>query len=383
MPGPREVLIRTSAAGLCHSDLHFMEGKYPFPCPAVLGHESAGVVEAVGSMVHYVQPGDHVITCLSAFCGHCSQCTDGHLTLCENKGTELVRQPGEPPRLSRGGGETVNQYLHLSSFAEQMLVHEQALVKIDKDMPLDKAALIGCGVTTGLGAVFRTAKVSPGETVVVIGPSGSGKTTLLRCLNWLEIPDSGSIQLRGEIVGRDAQGRNRSEAELSRQRSRIGFVFQRFNLFSHLSALDNVAMGPRRVLGLSLNAARERARTEMARVHLQQHVDKRPSQLSGGQQQRVAIARALAMQPELILFDEPTSALDPELVTEVVDVMRELAEAGMTMVAVTHEMRFARSTADRVVFMDEGAVVEQGSPERIFDAPEMERTQRFLAHLHE
>ena len=173
-PGPREVLIRTAAAGLCHSDLHFMEGKYPFPCPAVLGHESAGVVEAVGSMVHYVQPGDHVITCLSAFCGHCSQCTDGHLSLCENKGTELVRQPGEPPRLSRAGGETVNQYLHLSSFAEQMLVHEQALVKIDKDMPFDKAALIGCGVTTGLGAVFRTARVAPGETVVVIGCGGIG-----------------------------------------------------------------------------------------------------------------------------------------------------------------------------------------------------------------
>ena len=173
-PGPREVLIRTAAAGLCHSDLHFMEGKYPFPCPAVLGHESAGVVEAVGSMVHYVQPGDHVITCLSAFCGHCSQCTDGHLSLCENKGTELVRQPGEPPRLSRSGGEAVNQYLHLSSFAEQMLIHEQALVKIDRDMPLDKAALIGCGVTTGLGAVFRTARVAPGETVAVIGCGGIG-----------------------------------------------------------------------------------------------------------------------------------------------------------------------------------------------------------------
>jgi S-(hydroxymethyl)glutathione dehydrogenase / alcohol dehydrogenase len=177
-PGPREVLIRTAAAGLCHSDLHFMEGKYSYPCPAVLGHESAGVVEAVGSMVHYVQPGDHVITCLSAFCGHCSQCTDGHLSLCENKGTELVRQPGEPPRLRRGDGEVVNQYLHLSSFAEQMLVHEQALVKIDPEMPLDIAALIGCGVTTGLGAVFRTAKVSPGETVAVIGCGGIGLSAI-------------------------------------------------------------------------------------------------------------------------------------------------------------------------------------------------------------
>jgi polar amino acid transport system ATP-binding protein len=224
--------------------------------------------------------------------------------------------------------------------------------------------------------------VGQGETVVIIGPSGSGKTTLLRCLNWLETPDTGSIRLRGETIGRDPRGKARPEAELSRQRSRIGFVFQRFNLFAHLSALDNVAMGPRRVLGLSTAQARERARTELARVHLESHVDKRPSQLSGGQQQRVAIARALAMQPELILFDEPTSALDPELVSEVVDVMRELAEGGMTMVAVTHEMRFARSTADRVVFMDEGAVVEQGTPENIFDAPQTERARRFLAHLH-
>ena len=178
VPGPREVLVRTVAAGLCHSDLHFMEGTYPFPCPAVLGHESAGVVEAVGSMVHYVAPGDHVITCLSAFCGHCSQCTDGHLTLCENKATELVRQPGEPPRLSRADGELVNQFLHLSSFAEYMLIHEQALVKIDQDMPFDKAALIGCGVTTGLGAVFRTARVAPGETVAVIGCGGIGLSAI-------------------------------------------------------------------------------------------------------------------------------------------------------------------------------------------------------------
>ncbi len=176
-PGPREVLVRTSAAGLCHSDLHFMEGKYPFPCPAVLGHESAGIVEAVGSMVHYVKPGDHVITCLSAFCGHCSQCTDGHLSLCENKGTELVRGADEAPRLSRNG-EKVNQYLHLSSFAEYMLIHEQALVKIQDEMPLDKAALIGCGVTTGLGAVFRTAKVEPGSTVAVIGCGGIGLSAI-------------------------------------------------------------------------------------------------------------------------------------------------------------------------------------------------------------
>jgi polar amino acid transport system ATP-binding protein len=243
------------------------------------------------------------------------------------------------------------------------------------------------GITKAFGGrtVLRDASLSvaEGETIVVIGPSGSGKTTLLRCLNWLEMPDAGTVSLRGETIGRGPTGRLLPEAALARQRSRIGFVFQRFNLFAHLSALDNVAIGPRRVLGETPAVARERAREQLGRVHLADHVDKRPSQLSGGQQQRVAIARALAMQPELILFDEPTSALDPELVTEVVDVMRELALAGLTLVAVTHEMRFARSTADRVVFMDEGTVVEEGPPGRIFDAPAHERTRRFLAHLHE
>ncbi|MGI9597211.1 MAG: Zn-dependent alcohol dehydrogenase [Acidimicrobiales bacterium] len=176
-PGPREVLIETKAAGLCHSDLHFMEGLYPYPCPAVLGHESAGVVAEVGSDVHYVKPGDHVITCLSAFCGHCEQCISGHLSLCEQKNTELVRGPDKPSRLSRDG-EPVNSFLHLSSFAEQMLVHEHALVKIREEMPLDKAALIGCGVTTGMGAVFRTAKVEPGSTVAVIGCGGIGLSAI-------------------------------------------------------------------------------------------------------------------------------------------------------------------------------------------------------------
>ncbi len=177
-PGPREVLIRTASAGLCHSDLHFMEGKYPYPCPAILGHESAGVVEAVGSMVSYVEPGDHVITCLSAFCGHCEQCLSGHMSRCDLKNAELVRGKDEPPRLHRHDGEVVNQFLHLSSFAEQMLIHEHALVKIDKAMPLDRAALIGCGVTTGLGAVFRTAQVRPGETVAVIGCGGIGLSAI-------------------------------------------------------------------------------------------------------------------------------------------------------------------------------------------------------------
>jgi polar amino acid transport system ATP-binding protein len=234
-------------------------------------------------------------------------------------------------------------------------------------------------------AVLRgvSLSVEEGETIVIVGPSGSGKTTLLRCLNWLETPDAGTVMLRGEAVGRDASGRELAEAVLARQRSRIGFVFQRFNLFAHLSALDNVAIGPQRVLGLSPQEASELARAELARVHLAGHVDKRPSQLSGGQQQRVAIARTLAMRPDLILFDEPTSALDPELVTEVVDVMRDLALSGLTLVAVTHEMRFARAAADRVVFMDDGAIIEEGTPEQIFDMPANERTRRFLAHLHE
>ena len=172
-PGPREVLIRTSAAGLCHSDLHFMEGSYPYMTPAVLGHESAGVVEAVGSDVSYVQPGDHVITCLSVFCGHCSYCIEGRLSLCSNKDVECNRGPDETPRLTIDGAP-VWQFLNLSSFAEQMLVHEHAIVKIREDMPLDRASLIGCGVMTGVGAVFRTARVEPGETVAVFGAGGIG-----------------------------------------------------------------------------------------------------------------------------------------------------------------------------------------------------------------
>jgi polar amino acid transport system ATP-binding protein len=225
-------------------------------------------------------------------------------------------------------------------------------------------------------------KVEHGETVVLIGPSGSGKTTLLRCINFLEKPDGGTIRLAGERIGLSETGRALPEAELARQRSRFGFVFQRFNLFAHLSALDNVAAGPQRVLGLSRDAARARARLALEKVHLGQHVGKRPAQLSGGQQQRVAIARALAMEPELILFDEPTSALDPELVNEVLDVMRDLASARMTMMVVTHEMSFARNVAHRVVFMDAGAIVEQGTPGDVFGRPREERTRRFLQHLH-
>lgn len=172
-PRKSEVLVRVAAAGLCHSDLHFMEAKYPCPCPTVLGHESAGVVEAVGEDVTYVKPGDHVISCLSVYCGACSYCLTGRTYLCQNKAA-TARSADQPSRLSRTSGEPIAQFIHLSSFAEQILVHEHALVKIDPDMPLDRAALIGCGVTTGLGAVFNTTKIPVGSTVAVIGCGGIG-----------------------------------------------------------------------------------------------------------------------------------------------------------------------------------------------------------------
>ncbi len=185
-PGPREVLIKTVAAGICHSDLHFINGTYPHPLPLVLGHESAGIVEAVGRDVRYVIPGDHVITCLSVFCGHCEHCLTGHMSRCDTP--EVKRGSDEPPRLT-GTGDSMNQFLELSSFAEQMLVHEHAVIKIREDMPLDRAALIGCGVTTGLGAVFHTAAVEPGSTVAVIGCGGVG----LSCINGAAIAGAGRI----------------------------------------------------------------------------------------------------------------------------------------------------------------------------------------------
>src|SRR5271155_1819996 len=185
-PGPHEVLIRTAAAGVCHSDLHFMEGKYPFPLPAVLGHESAGVVEQVGSEVRTVKVGDHVITCLSAFCGHCEYCLGGRMSLCVNP--ETRRDADQEPRLSQETGP-MQQFLNLSSFAEQMLIHEHACVSIRKDMPLDRAALIGCGVLTGVCSVFHTAQVRPGETVAVIGCGGVG----LAAINGAAIAGAGRI----------------------------------------------------------------------------------------------------------------------------------------------------------------------------------------------
>ena len=185
-PGPREVLIRTSVAGICHSDLHFADGAYPHPMPCVLGHESAGIVEAVGSDVTYVKPGDHVVTCLSVFCGYCEQCLTGHPSLCQS--SEIKLPPGVSQRLSWKGG-LMHQFLNLSSYAEQMLVHEHALVKIRPDMPLDRAALIGCGVLTGVGAVFHTAKVEPGTTVAVIGCGGIG----LSCVNGAALAGAGRL----------------------------------------------------------------------------------------------------------------------------------------------------------------------------------------------
>jgi polar amino acid transport system ATP-binding protein len=223
--------------------------------------------------------------------------------------------------------------------------------------------------------------IDKSETVVLIGPSGSGKTTLLRCINYLETPDKGLITLDGERLGLTDSGQGMPEAMLAAQRQRIGFVFQRFNLFAHLTAIENVAIGPHKVLGLTKQAARIRATQELERVHLSSHMDKRAHQLSGGQQQRVAIARALAMQPKILLFDEPTSALDPELVQEVLEVMQKLSSEGMTMMVVTHEMQFARNVADRVIFMDAGAIVEQGVPKEIFESPQHERTKQFLMHL--
>jgi len=226
--------------------------------------------------------------------------------------------------------------------------------------------------------------VKRGHVVVVIGPSGSGKTTLLRCINHLEKIDSGRIYIDGQLVGyREVKGRlvEDKEAAIARMRSQVGFVFQRFNLFPHLTALENVTEAPIHVLHQPREEVKERAMALLTKVGLAEKADAYPHKLSGGQQQRVAIARALAMNPKLMLFDEATSALDPELVGEVLKVMRQLAEEGMTMVVVTHEMGFARDVADHVIFMDKAVIVEQGTPEQVFDHCENERTRAFLGMI--
>ncbi|GAA6760057.1 amino acid ABC transporter ATP-binding protein [Thermus oshimai] len=218
-----------------------------------------------------------------------------------------------------------------------------------------------------------TLEVAPGERLVIIGPSGSGKSTLIRCINRLEDFQEGTVTVDGMDV--------KDDRLLPKIRREVGMVFQQFNLFPHMTVLDNVTLGPIRVRRLSRAEAERKAMELLERVGIADQAKKYPGQLSGGQQQRVAIARALAMEPKLMLFDEPTSALDPEMVGEVLDVMRDLARGGMTMVVVTHEMGFAREVADRVVFMDRGEIVEEAPPEAIFTRPKEERTRAFLQRV--
>ena len=219
-------------------------------------------------------------------------------------------------------------------------------------------------------------EVDRGEVLVVIGPSGSGKSTLCRTINRLETIDSGEILIEGKPLPQEGK-------ELTRTRAELGMVFQQFNLFAHKTILDNVTLGPTEVLGVSKAEAEKRAMELLSRVGVAEQAGKVPAQLSGGQQQRVAIARSLAMNPKAMLFDEPTSALDPEMINEVLDVMVELARGGMTMVVVTHEMNFARRVADRVIFMADGAIVEEGAPDEFFNHPKTQRARDFLNSIKE
>ena len=223
-----------------------------------------------------------------------------------------------------------------------------------------------------------------GEVTCLIGPSGSGKSTLLRCINHLEKHDAGELRVDGDLVGYELRGNKlyeRNDKQICAERAQIGMVFQRFNLFQHLTVLDNVTVGQVKVKGIDTERARAKAREMLARVGLDAKERHYPSQLSGGQQQRVAIARALAMEPKLMLFDEPTSALDPELVGEVLDVMRDLAASGMTMIVVTHEMGFAREVANTVYFLDGGVIEESGAPADVLGAPKSERLRGFLSKV--
>lgn len=215
--------------------------------------------------------------------------------------------------------------------------------------------------------------INPQEVVVIIGPSGSGKSTLLRCMNLLEVPTSGSVV----VDGMDLTG----DADINKAREEIGMVFQRFNLFPHMTVLKNITLAPMKVRNISQEEAEKTARELLERVGLGDKADAYPPQLSGGQQQRVAIARALAMKPKVMLFDEPTSALDPEMVNEVLDVMKSLANEGMTMAVVTHEMGFAREVGDRLLFVDGGTIIEQGDPREVFENPKEERTKLFLSKV--
>ena len=281
--------------------------------------------------------------------------------------------------------------------------HRRAAIDVPPALPADEAARIAYAHDQGLTSHHFTPgehpivriehlnksfdetlvlkdvnlNVWPGEVVVVLGPSGSGKSTMLRCINLLERPSAGHILIEDEEIT------NKSAAEVNRLRRDVGMVFQQFNLFPHLSAKENVMIGQTKVLKKSREEAEAEALKQLAAVGLDDRADFKPTQISGGQQQRVAIARAVAMHPNVLLFDEPTSALDPELVRGVLDVMRDLAEnSGMTMIVVTHEMGFARDVADRVVFMEDGVVVEQGLPEKVFDHPENPRTAEFLGSIN-
>ena len=226
--------------------------------------------------------------------------------------------------------------------------------------------------------------VATGTCTCIIGPSGSGKSTMLRCINHLEPINSGRIWVNGQLVGYKAEGdhlRELSEREIAANRRDVGMVFQQFNLFPHMTVMQNIVIAPMKLAGVKQAEARQRARQLLDRVGLSDKADAYPAQLSGGQQQRVAIARALAMSPKVMLFDEPTSALDPELGGEVLDVMKALAETGMTMVVVTHELGFAREVADHIVFMDKGLIVEEGPPSQVLDRPSHERTRSFLSKV--
>jgi polar amino acid transport system ATP-binding protein len=223
-----------------------------------------------------------------------------------------------------------------------------------------------------------------GEVTCLIGPSGSGKSTLLRCINHLEKHDAGELRVDGDLVGYEARAGKlyeRNDKQICAERSHIGMVFQRFNLFQHLTVLENITIGQVKVKRADPEAAKEKARALLARVGLDGKEKHYPSQISGGQQQRVAIARALAMEPKLMLFDEPTSALDPELVGEVLDVMKDLAVSGMTMIVVTHEMNFAREVANSIYFLDDGVIEESGNPREVLSAPKSERLQSFLSKV--
>jgi len=243
----------------------------------------------------------------------------------------------------------------------------------------DERPLIAMQSVTKFFGTFRalhdvSIAIGHGERVVVCGPSGSGKSTLIRCINQLEKHDSGSITIDGHTL-------KRGKASLRVIHDNVGMVFQQFNLFPHLSVLDNLTLGPMRSRGLSKQQANELAMQYLQRVHIPEQADKYPTQLSGGQQQRVAIARSLCMEPKIMLFDEPTSALDPEMINEVLDVMVELADSGMTMICVTHEMGFARRVADSMVFMDHGEIVEHSDTAKFFETPDSERCQEFLEQI--